>query len=401
MARARARRVGRRPATTADGDPRRAELWRRLGDAERARGNEHAALRAYQRAVSTAPESDGALAARRGLVELAAVARPRRATPRGSRSSRRTRTSPTCSRGRAGSPRPTTPTMRAPRSSSRGALGAAFDDDHADAHRRARRRRGLRRRARRRRAPRAGRRRGRGAARRHPRAARRGRAAPLHRHAQRADRRRLRRRAPRLGDQRRRRRRDVPQIAKALGGPPTLLYQTARTGCELALVLASPPLVVHRPAARRVARAHAGRRGPAPISSCGSGSAGSSSSRARTACSRSAPDFDLLVAGLRHAFGPPGPARRGDRRRGRAPEGGAAAAAAPQDRRARRGRDPRCRRAIAPRASAPPIARACSRAVTSGSRSSSRAAPRPARHLVKLASTQRYLAARRKLRVRR
>ena len=55
-----------------EGDPRRAELWRRLGDAERARGDEASALRAYQRAVSTAPESDGALAARRGLVDLAA-----------------------------------------------------------------------------------------------------------------------------------------------------------------------------------------------------------------------------------------------------------------------------------------------------------------------------------------
>jgi tetratricopeptide (TPR) repeat protein len=54
-----------------DGDPRRADLWRRLGDAERARKNERAALEAYQRAVTSAPESDGALAARRGLIELA------------------------------------------------------------------------------------------------------------------------------------------------------------------------------------------------------------------------------------------------------------------------------------------------------------------------------------------
>ncbi|HTR50127.1 MAG TPA: hypothetical protein VMJ10_05415 [Kofleriaceae bacterium] len=56
----------------AEGDPRRAELWRRLGDAEHARGEGRAALAAYQRAVAIAPESDGALAARRGLVELAA-----------------------------------------------------------------------------------------------------------------------------------------------------------------------------------------------------------------------------------------------------------------------------------------------------------------------------------------
>ena len=54
-------------------DPRRAELWRRLGDAERDLGNEHAALEAYRKAVTVAPESDGALAARRGLVELAST----------------------------------------------------------------------------------------------------------------------------------------------------------------------------------------------------------------------------------------------------------------------------------------------------------------------------------------
>jgi tetratricopeptide (TPR) repeat protein len=54
-----------------DGDPRRADLWRTLGDAERTRKNERAALDAYQRAVVTSPDSDGALAARRGLIELA------------------------------------------------------------------------------------------------------------------------------------------------------------------------------------------------------------------------------------------------------------------------------------------------------------------------------------------
>jgi tetratricopeptide (TPR) repeat protein len=57
-----------------EGDPRRADLWRRLGDAERARRDERAAQAAYQRAVQAAPDSDGALAARRGLVELAASA---------------------------------------------------------------------------------------------------------------------------------------------------------------------------------------------------------------------------------------------------------------------------------------------------------------------------------------
>ncbi|MDB4961220.1 MAG: Tetratricopeptide 2 repeat protein [Myxococcales bacterium] len=52
-------------------DPRRAELWRRLGDAERDLGQEPAALVAYQKAVNAAPDSPGALAARRGLVALA------------------------------------------------------------------------------------------------------------------------------------------------------------------------------------------------------------------------------------------------------------------------------------------------------------------------------------------
>ena len=56
-----------------EGDPRRAELWRRLGDAERDLGNEHAALEAFRKAVTASPESDGALAARRGLVELAST----------------------------------------------------------------------------------------------------------------------------------------------------------------------------------------------------------------------------------------------------------------------------------------------------------------------------------------
>jgi tetratricopeptide (TPR) repeat protein len=61
----RAKRVGN--------DERRAELWKRLGDAERTRKNQPGALAAYQRAVAVAPESDGALAARRGIVELASA----------------------------------------------------------------------------------------------------------------------------------------------------------------------------------------------------------------------------------------------------------------------------------------------------------------------------------------
>ena len=61
--------AGRREA-----DPRRAELWRRLGDARRARGDAAGAQLAYERAVAAAPDADGAQAARRGLVALAAAA---------------------------------------------------------------------------------------------------------------------------------------------------------------------------------------------------------------------------------------------------------------------------------------------------------------------------------------
>ncbi|HEY6035141.1 MAG TPA: tetratricopeptide repeat protein, partial [Kofleriaceae bacterium] len=60
--------------TAAGSEERRGELWRRLGDAERARRNQPEALAAYQRAVALAPDSEAALAARRGIVELASAA---------------------------------------------------------------------------------------------------------------------------------------------------------------------------------------------------------------------------------------------------------------------------------------------------------------------------------------
>jgi tetratricopeptide (TPR) repeat protein len=59
------------------GSPRRAELWRRLGDARRGRGDARGAESAYARAIDVAPDSDGALAARRALVALAEVASPK------------------------------------------------------------------------------------------------------------------------------------------------------------------------------------------------------------------------------------------------------------------------------------------------------------------------------------
>jgi tetratricopeptide (TPR) repeat protein len=50
--------------------PRRAELWRRLGEARRARGDVKGAVPSYEKAVATAPDSDAADAARDKLVLL-------------------------------------------------------------------------------------------------------------------------------------------------------------------------------------------------------------------------------------------------------------------------------------------------------------------------------------------
>jgi tetratricopeptide (TPR) repeat protein len=65
-----------------DSDPRRPELLRRLGDAERGRGDERAALDAYQRAVAAGPDTDSAIAARRALIDLASNAGRRADTSR-------------------------------------------------------------------------------------------------------------------------------------------------------------------------------------------------------------------------------------------------------------------------------------------------------------------------------
>lgn len=50
--------------------PRHALLWARLGEARLRRGDEAGASTAFSRAVATAPESDGAMAARRQLIDL-------------------------------------------------------------------------------------------------------------------------------------------------------------------------------------------------------------------------------------------------------------------------------------------------------------------------------------------
>jgi tetratricopeptide (TPR) repeat protein len=52
--------------------PRVAQLWRRIGDARRMRDDAAAALPAYEAAIAASPDSDGALAARRGMLMLGA-----------------------------------------------------------------------------------------------------------------------------------------------------------------------------------------------------------------------------------------------------------------------------------------------------------------------------------------
>jgi hypothetical protein len=191
----------------------------------------------------------------------------------------------------------------------------------------------------------------------------------------------------------------LPKITKALGGPATLLHQTARTGNDLALVLGAPPLVVIGP---RLAAS----RARTPVAE------DLADLELRFRLGRivelarphrvfaSAPGFDLLVAGLRHAFGPPGPhdeaiAAEADRLKAALPL--------------------LLRRKIAARVEGATLDAGAYRAACE--RAADRAGllacghvgvavelaggAEAGRHLIRLASTQRYLAARRKLRVRR
>ena len=275
-----------------DGDPRRAELWRRLGDAERARGNERAALDAYQRAVVTAPESDGALAARRGLVELAAAHGRAAQHVARSRSSRPSRIPTTSSRGRASS-RPADETIEDARAMYELARALGIEllaEDEQFLDRQSRRALASDEAY--------------AAALDEPSAARWSTTRPTARSRDlllllgeaaqaRVSRREDRARSRALFDAKRLGATSdaavvamYPQIAKALGGPATLLYATdaaPRPTCAAARLAAGGRA---RPAPRRDPRALA----PATPSStstpsCGSGSAASSSSRARIACS--------------------------------------------------------------------------------------------------------------------
>lgn len=62
---------GRKSETSADIEgPRIADLWRRLADARRSRGDLKGATAAYEQAVEAAPESDAAQSSRRELIDL-------------------------------------------------------------------------------------------------------------------------------------------------------------------------------------------------------------------------------------------------------------------------------------------------------------------------------------------
>jgi len=393
-----------------DRDPRRADLWRRLGDAHRELGDEHAALLAYRRAVVAAPDSDGAHAARRGLVELAST------TGRQQHSSLIALVEAdqdpfdvlawarTLMRGdEAEDARAAFELARAV-----GAPLSSEDERFLDAHR--------------------------------PRimASDEAYSAPLDE----ADRRELiddpddaplgdllellgevapllcpnastalveanqldARRLPSTSDAATAAL--YPQIVKALGGPPTMLYVTPKaTAPDVALLLASPPVVVVGP---RLASIRAGSRSDIDL-------AGDSAlrfqlgrivelSRPRRlfAGGQSPVAFALLVAALRHAFGP------------------AAPTPPPRDVVAEaeilRGKLPVALRSrlterlagvtsLDPRAYVAACQRAADRAgllVCGDVAIAIELAGGPARaaHLVQLAATQRYLAARRKLRAR-
>ncbi len=407
-----------RPALTAwdgsgdrgDRDPRRADLWRRLGDAERDLGDEHAALLAYRRAVLTAPDSEGALASRRGLVELAST------TGREQHSSLIALVEAdqdpfdvlawarTLMRGdEAEDARAAFELARAV-----GAPLSADDQRFLDSYR--------------------------------PRimASDEAYSAPLSE----ADRRELidddgdapigdllellaevaplvcpnastalveanqmdAKRLPSTSDAATAA--VYPQIVKALGGPPTLLYVTAKANApDVALVLASPPVVIVGP---RLASIRAGSR--SDIDLAGDGSlrfalgriVELSRPRRVFAGGQSLEAFALLIAALRHAFGPPAataPSREvvaeAERLRGKLP---VAVRGKLTERLAGGGSlDAAAYLAACERAADRAGLLVCGDvsiaiALSGGSRN--------AAHLVKVAATQRYLAARRKLRAR-
>jgi len=89
-----------------------------------------------------------------------------------------------------------------------------------------------------------------------------------------------------------------PQVARALGGPPTLLYTAPSAAADLTLLFASPPVVIFGPGLAAVEPDVALRFALGRIVEL------SRPHRVFTAMPEEA--FARLVAGLRHGFGPPG-----------------------------------------------------------------------------------------------
>lgn len=205
-----------------------------------------------------------------------------------------------------------------------------------------------------------------------------------------------------------------PQIAKALGGPATLLHATSdRTRPALALLYATPPVVVVGPALAGVrARSHADlaaaedRATPADADlRFQLGRLVELSRPRRIFAAQPADAFDVFVRGLRHAFAPAAaPAgdrsvrAAADRIRGATPVALRARlaewfAGSPDD---VTGAAHQARyRAAVDRAADRAGLVACGDVIAALERAGG---PDHARHLVQLAAAQRYLAARRKLR---
>jgi hypothetical protein len=116
-----------------------------------------------------------------------------------------------------------------------------------------------------------------------------------------------------------------PQISKALGGPATLLYTTPKkTSADIALLYASPPVIVFGPQLADIrARSQAELAGERSLSGDADlrfklGQLVELSRPRRIFAAQSAEQLDIFVRGLRYAFGPPGGAASSSRRDDRA-----------------------------------------------------------------------------------
>lgn len=197
-----------------------------------------------------------------------------------------------------------------------------------------------------------------------------------------------------------------PQIAKALGGPPTLLHTTARTATfDLRVLFASPPVVV---IGARLANVRARTAADAEATSDAAlrfrlGRIVELTRPRRIFAAAGPEAFALLVAAIARAFGPatdgapdPDVAREAERLRAASP---VALRKRLTERLARPGDtlDPRAYLAACQRAADRAGLLACGHVDIAIELAGG---PAAAAHLVQLASTPRYLAARRKLRPR-